>query len=184
VVIPDAVRTTVLGRIQRLDRCERGVVMRASVIGRRFDLGILMATAPCSEVKVRAALERACGLQLIVADGRGADRYAFRHALTRDIIYSEFLAGRVRPLHRRITRALERVGRSDDGSLGDLAFHSWAAGDVKRALRYNERAGDHAAAIHAREDARAHYARARSLIEVDSDAYARLTQKLYAIDDG
>ena len=168
MVIPDALRTTVLGRIWRLARFERAVVMRASVIGRRFDLHVLMATASCPETAVRAALEQARGLQLIAPDEPGGERYSFRHALTRDIIYAEFLAVRVRPLHRRIARALERAVRPGNMPLQDLAYHSWAAGDAKRALRYNELAGDNAAAVHAHENARTHYSRARSLIEVDS----------------
>jgi predicted ATPase len=181
VVIPDAVRTTVLGRIRRLPRVERAVVMRASVIGRRFDLCVLLATAPCAEGTVRTALDLAVELQLIVADQSGRERYLFRHALTRDIIYAEFLAVRVRPLHRRIARVLERAAPQRQVPLEDLAYHSWAAGDAKRALRYNERAGDNAVAVHSHEDARTHYARARSLIELDSADYSRLTEKLRAV---
>ncbi len=181
VVIPDAVRTTVLERIRRLARPERTVVLRASVIGRRFDVGILMATASSPEPIVRAALERAGRLQLIVPDQPGGERFSFRHALTRDIIFAEFLAARVRPLHRRIARALERVARPGNLPLEDLAYHSWAAGDAKRALHYNELAGDNAAAVHAHENARTHYTRARSLIDIDSSAYLRLTEKLQAI---
>jgi predicted ATPase len=184
VLTPDAVRATVLGRIRRMARNERAVVMRASVIGRRFDLCMLMATATCSEVTVRAALERACSLQLIVTNAPGCERYSFRHALTRDIIYAELLTVRIRPLHRRIARALERTGRTADVSLDELAYHSWAAGDARRTLRYNELAGDNAAAVHARDDARRYYTRARSLIDVDSLAFSRLTEKLRAMGDG
>jgi len=181
VVIPDAVRTTVLGRIRQLPRIERAVVMRASVIGRRFDLCVLLATAPCAEDTVRGALDLAVHLQLVVADQSRRERYLFRHALTRDIIYAEFLAVRVRPLHRRIARVLERAAPHRRVPLEDLAYHSWAAGDARRALRYNELAGDNAAALCAHEDARTHYARARSLIEIDSADYARLTEKLRGV---
>ena len=184
MVIPDAVRTTVLERIRQLDRAQRAIVMRASVIGRRFDVEILLATAACSEARVRAALERACALQLIVADQAGDGRYAFRHALTRDIVYAEFLAVRVKPLHRKIARMLERSLRTRGGVLEDLAYHSWAAGDAKRALRYNELAGDSAVALHAPAAAQAHYLRARSLIDVDSAPYSRLSEKLQALEDG
>ncbi|MEO7039547.1 MAG: hypothetical protein ABI186_05905 [Candidatus Elarobacter sp.] len=166
-----------------MNTIERAVVMRASVIGARFDLGVLVATVTCAEARVRAALERACSLQLIVADEPGCGRYSFRHALTRDIIYAELLSGRVRPLHRRIARALERTVAPGDASLEDLAYHFWAGGDARRALRYNELAGDHAAAVHARDDARTYYARAQSLIEIESHAYARLAKKLRAIGD-
>jgi len=180
VVIPDAVRSTVLARIKRLDAEARLVVMRASVIGRRFDLAILVATASSPEVRVRIALDSAERLQLIVRDGD--ERFSFRHALTRDIVYAELQALGVRPLHRRIVRALERAAACDDVPIEDLAYHAWAAVDARRALRYNERAGDAAAALHALADARTHYARARSVVDVDSAPFLRLNEKLRALE--
>jgi predicted ATPase len=180
--IPDAVRSSVLRRVQHLDPVDRAIVMRASVIGHRFDLGVLVAVGTCSEARVRDALERAVRLQLVIEDARACRHYAFRHALTRTILYDEFLAVRVRPLHRRIARALEDTKRAEGAALEDLAYHSWAAGDTGRTLQYNERAGDAAAALHAYESARLHYSRARSLLDVESTAYARLTEKLGALD--
>jgi predicted ATPase len=165
-----------------MDRIERAVVMRASVIGRRFHVAVLTATASCSEAQVRSALEHACALQLVVEDDPARERYSFRHALTRDVIYEELLSGRVRPLHRRIARVLEHLATSGDVALDDLAYHAWAAGDVRRGLRYNELAGDRAAAVHASDDARTYYARARGLLPVDSCVYARLTEKLRTIE--
>jgi predicted ATPase len=181
VLIPETVRATVIGRIRLMDRFERSVVMRASVIGRRFHVAVLTATATFPEASVRAALERACALQLVIEDDPAHERYAFRHALTRDVIYEELMRGRVRPLHRRIARVLEPMVSSGDAPLDDLAYHAWAAGDVRRGVRYNELAGDRAAAVHARDDARTYYARARGLLPVESDAYARLAEKLRTV---
>ncbi len=155
--------------------------MCASVIGRRFDVALLTATGSCTEAQVRVALERACTLQLIVADELDGERYSFRHALTRDVIYAELITGRTRPLHRRIVRALERIAAPADIPLDELAYHSWAAGDVRRAVRYNELAGDRAAAVYATDDAETYYSRARGVIAVESHAYARLTIKLRAV---
>jgi predicted ATPase len=182
VVIPDAVRSTVLARIQRLDAEARAVLMRASVIGRRFDLAILVATASSPEARVRSALDSAMRMQLIVRDGGAGERFSFRHALTRDIVYAELQALGVRPLHRRIVRALERAAACDDVPLEDLAYHAWAAVDARRALRYNERAGDAAAELHALADARTHYARARSVVDVGSAPFLRLSEKLRTLD--
>ena len=178
------VRATVLRRLLRMERSDRAIIMRASVVGRSFSLRILVASAPCSEAKVREALQRAYAHQLIVVGDDMGERYAFRHALVREIIYAEFVSAATRPLHRRIAAALERSLGSVDASLEDLAYHAWAGGDVKRTLRYNELAGDKAAAVHARDDARTYYGRARSASEFDSPGYARLTAKLQAVEDG
>jgi len=155
--------------------------MRASVIGRCFELPLLLATAASAEGAVVRALERACSLQLIVTDEAGRRRYSFRHAITREIIYAELLAARVRALHRRIARALERSAAPGPAPLEDLAYHYWAGGDARRTLHYNELAGDSAAALHAASDAHAFYTRARSFIEVGSPDYARLSAKLHAV---
>jgi predicted ATPase len=183
VSIPEAIRASVLQRIRSLNRSERAIIMRASIIGRRFEVGVLATIVRCTEANLHAALEHASDLQLIAAEGSG-DRYVFRHALTRDIIYAELAAAPIRPLHRRVGRALEKRSSPSACSLEHLGYHFWAAGDGKRCLRYNELAGDNATAIHARDDARTYYARARSVAEVDSVAYTRLTQKLAAINGG
>jgi predicted ATPase len=160
---------------------QRAVVMRASVIGQRFDLFVLLATATDSEADVRTALELACRLDLVEADEPPRERFRFRHALTRDIIYSELQRLHVRSIHRRIARALELAPHSV--SLGELAYHTWAAGDARRSLRYNELAGDDAAAIHANDDARVYYSRAQSLVAVDSGAFLRLSRKIESVGE-
>jgi predicted ATPase len=180
----DSVRATLLGRIRLLDRTERAVLMRAAVIGRRFAVAVLTAATTCGEARVRAALRRACALQLVVLDEAEGDVYAFRHALIRDAAYGELVGARLRPIHRRIARALEDATGTVDIALDDLAYHSWAGGDVRRCLRYNELAGDRAAAVFATEDACRYYARARALIPIDSSAYARVTTKLAIVEAG
>lgn len=180
VPVSEAVVTALLERIRRLNRAERTVLMRASVIGQRFKFALLAATMTWPEVRVRAVLDEVCSSELIVPESRG-DWFSFRHALIRDAAYEEFIATRVRPIHRRIARALERGAGSDEVSLDDLAYHSWAAADVARCIRYNELAGDQAVAAFAKDDARTYYARARAFMSLDSSGYRRLTGKLYAL---
>ncbi len=181
MVIPDGVRSAVLGRVSALHRAERSVVTCASVIGQRFELAVLLHACARNEPEVRAALDHACALELVVAEDEGCGCFAFRHAMTRDVIYAEAIASQTRRLHGRIARALERLVAAGGEQLDDLAYHAWAAGDAVRGRRYNELAGDRAATLHAREDAHAYYARARGLTSVDSHAFVRLTRKLDAI---
>ena len=181
VSIPEALRAIVLRRLRRLERNERAILMRASAIGRDFNFRIAVAAAGYAEATVRSALERARGLQILVA--LEADRYSFRHALTREIVYGELLGGQVRPLHRRIARTLEAAFESGEPVLEALAYHAWTGGDTRRGIRYNELVGDNAAAVHAHEDARNYYSRARSFTEIDSYVYWRLTEKLCALGE-
>jgi predicted ATPase len=169
-----------LRRLRSLESDERAILMRVSAIGREFDFHVAVAAAGCAEATVRLALERARDLQILVA--LEADRYAFRHALTREIVYGELLHGQVRPLHRRIARTLEAAFEAGEPVLEALAYHAWTGGYTQRGIRYNELAGDNAVAVHARKDARNYYSRARSLSEIDSSEYSRLTRKLCALE--
>lgn len=173
--IPEALRASVLERVRRLDRRARTILLCASVIGRRFDVAVLTATVTRTPADIRAALDHACGLQLLEADDAQGERFLFRHALTRDVLYAELLAARTRPLHRRIARALESTF---DAPLEDVAYHWWAAGDRRRGFRTNERAGDRAADVHANGVALVHYNRALGLTELDSACYTRLAEKI------
>jgi predicted ATPase len=179
VSVPEALRSTMLRRLRSLERNERAILMRVSAIGRDFDFRIAVAAATCADATVRSALERARCLQILVA--LEGDRYSFRHALTREIVYGELLSGQVRPLHRRIARTLEAAVESGEPALEALAYHAWTGGYMLRGIRYNELAGDNAVAVHAHKDARNYYSRARSLTEIDSSEYARLTKKLCAL---
>jgi len=178
--MPEALKASVLRRLRRMDRVGRGVILRASVIGQRFDLRAILAISTFYESQVRAALAHACRLQLV--ESANGTRFGFRHALTRDVVYAELQAERIRPLHRRLARFLESMHESGESVLEELAHHAWAGADERRALHYNELAGDRAFAVHARCEARAFYARARGSTEIDSLDYVRLTQKLRGVD--
>ncbi len=77
---------TVRARLARLDARHRAVVSAAAVLGRRFDWRLLERAAAVGSGDVAEALHRCAALQLVLADGDG---FAFRHAMTRDVILAE-----------------------------------------------------------------------------------------------
>lgn len=183
VPVSDVVAAALLERMRRLDHAQRVVLMRASVIGQRFSFEVLVAVASLTAECVRAALEAVCALEFVVCEDSGTDRYAFRHALIRQIAYEEYVATGLRPIHRKIARALERQFASDESKLGDLAYHAWAAGDAARSMRYNELAGDHARRSFASGEAYTYYERARAFARPNSRHYRRLGRKLDALTE-
>src|ERR1700683_3171762 len=103
---------TVRARLARLDDRQRTVAGAAAVLGRRFDWRLLERTAGVQGPEVAVALHRCAALQLVVAEGSG---FAFRHALTRDVI----LAGLAGPERCRLSLAAAEAlasvpGRDDD----------------------------------------------------------------------
>jgi DNA-binding CsgD family transcriptional regulator len=102
---------TVRARLARLNDRQRTVAGAAAVLGRRFDWRLLEQTAGVQGPEVAAGLHRCAALQLVVAEGSG---FAFRHALTRDVI----LAGLAGPERCRLSlaaaQALASVAGRDD----------------------------------------------------------------------
>lgn len=172
--LPQDVRATLLERLRPLDDDERRVVSQAAVIGRSFGLKLLAATLDAEPMSLLPALRRARDFQLV--EEINPDNFRFRHGLTRDAIYGDFLAAEVEPRHRTIALALEALPESER-PIERLAYHWWAAKDATKARRYNELAGDAATGIHAHEDAIAFYQRTLDF-EIDSLERGALVRKI------
>jgi predicted ATPase len=168
-------------RLRPLRAHHRLLLMHAAAIGRHFDADVLAAVVGRTPAQIRTALRRACALQVLEIVDRKRGTFAFRHALTRDAIYDELVAAQLRPLHREIGAALERLAKVRHASIQELAYHWWAAGDRRRGCRYNEEAGDRASAVHAEADALNHYGRALDLLGRRSAVRTRIERKIGAL---
>ncbi|MEO7039548.1 MAG: AAA family ATPase [Candidatus Elarobacter sp.] len=173
--LPQTVRATLLERLRPFDDEERRVVTQAAVIGRTFGLDLLATTLGIDTSDVLPTLRRARDFQLV--EEVTPVVFRFRHGLTRDAIYGDFLGAELQPLHRTIALALE-TALDDERSLEGLAYHWWAAGDGARAAHYNELAGDAAGRVHAHEDAIAFYERALEAPELVPHLRGSLMEKI------
>lgn len=173
--LPQTLRTVLLERLRPFDLGERGIVAQAAVIGRTFGLDLLASTLGTTTDALLPALRRARDFQIV--EELSPSTFRFRHGLTREAIYEEFLGSELRPLHRSIASALEDTPE-DARSLEALAYHSWSAGDGERAVRYNELAGDAAAGVYAYEDAIAFYDRALEAVGVEPIRRASIVEKI------
>jgi tetratricopeptide (TPR) repeat protein len=173
--LPTTVRAALMERLRPLTDQERNVLAQAAIIGRRFDLDLLAATLGLSVEALLPTLQRAKDFQLV--EEETATVFRFRHALTREAIYSGFLASQLRPLHRKIAVTLEALS-PERRSIDSLAYHWWAAGDHARSARYNELAGDAAGRVHAHEDAIAFYQRALEASGIEPVARGAMVEKI------
>ena len=173
--LPQTVRATLLERLRPFDEQERRVVTQAAVIGRTFRLDLLATTLGTDVPHVLPALRRARDFQLV--EELEPEVFRFRHGLTRDAIYGDFLGAELRPLHRTIALALEAAPEGER-SIEALAYHWWAAGDGPRSARYNELAGDAAVRVHAHEDAIALYERALETPDMDPLVRGAMVEKI------
>jgi DNA-binding CsgD family transcriptional regulator/tetratricopeptide (TPR) repeat protein len=120
---------------------------------------LLSALSGHDEGELLVIMRELIAAQLVVEEQ--GDRFAFRHALTRESIYAGLLDREKRRLHRRIADAIEQLQiSSSDQRLDDLARHAFAACTWPLALEACHRAGMRAAALHAPRAAADHFANA------------------------
>jgi class 3 adenylate cyclase/tetratricopeptide (TPR) repeat protein len=161
----DSVEGTLRARIDRLDRRSVAVLREASVLGTQFSLSILRRLDPSDDLA--ACLNRLEDAQLLHLQKRTDDTLCqFEHSLTRDVAYQMLLRRDRALLHDAAGRALEEhfAGARLEAHFEELAHHFSQGEEWGRAVFYLECAGNKAARSFSMEAARAHYARAVSIL--------------------
>jgi len=175
--LPLSLHALVAERLQQCSDDECTLLRNASVFGRDFDVTQVGEIFGGEESTRRPMLERLCELQLLDAVDATAGKYRFRHALTRDAIYSEMPPELVRPLHLRIAEHLEASPGSATSAPETLAHHFWQANCHEHAAQHYERAGESAMTVFAYDDAAVFYQRAARGFADDSATRARVLAK-------
>jgi DNA-binding CsgD family transcriptional regulator len=173
-VAPLSIRAGVLARFERLAPDARRILLNASVIGRGFDAAFLEELCESTNAAVCEALAAARDLQLVREVRERAGHFAFRHAITREILYHEMLTAQARSIHRAVA---ERLAQADAADPFDLAHHWHAAGDHPRASEAYERAGDAALYRNAHRDAEVAYRGAVESRDPADGTYPPLCEK-------
>ncbi len=147
--LPQSVREVIGRRVERLGPDARTALSAAAVIGRDFDLQMLLAVLDLSEARLLDLLEEAVAASLLMESGGQAGRFTFVHALVEYTLYEDLGATRRALLHRQVAEALEeRCGDEPGERLGELAYH-WAEAVVSsdtaaKAMRYVRQAAERA----------------------------------------
>ena len=157
--IPRNIQDAVQQRIARLSEAAREILTIASVAGQRFDFALLQQLTNHDEQQLLALMKELIAAQLVIEES--ADQFAFRHALTRQAIYSDLLARERRALHKAIAETMERhYATTLDSYLEVLAYHYYKAEVWDKAFHYGQLAGDKAQALYAPHGVIEHYTQA------------------------
>ena len=143
VHIPRSIQDTVQRRTERLSNDIRQVLSLAAVIGQRFEFTLLRDLTGRPEAELSEIIKSLIDAQLVVEVS--SEQFAFRHALTRQAIYTNLLKREQTVLHQSIAEIIERLhADSLDMYSAELAYHFYEAGNWKQALHYCWRAGERA----------------------------------------
>ena len=130
VGLPTSVVEVIRGRVARLGDDAADLLRCGAVIGREFDLDVLIrvadAGAPSIEAEERAldALDAAVRAAVIVEHSERDGRYSFIHPLVVRALESELSGLRRARMHERIAGVLEaRLADDPLASVGDVAHH-------------------------------------------------------------
>jgi DNA-binding SARP family transcriptional activator len=181
--LPPRLRTVIRARLARLSATTAELVGVASVIGRAFDLDLLVRVSGREEDAVVLGLDELWRRRVVRELSAG--QYDFTHDKLREVAYEDLSLTRRRLLHRYAAEALEahRADEPDEAS-GRIALHYDRAGVPERAVALYLRAGDVARRRYAEEEASAHYRRGLVLVaelppaDALADWRARMTADL------
>jgi class 3 adenylate cyclase/tetratricopeptide (TPR) repeat protein len=171
--LPQSVREVIGRRVERLGPDAHTALSAAAVIGRDFDLDLLLAVVNLPQARLLDLLEEAVSASLLQENRDRVGRFTFTHALVEHTLYEDLGRTRRALLHRQIAQALEeQCGDEPAERLGELAAHWGAAvisSDTAKALHYARRAAEHAFARLAPDEAARWYRRALELYDQASD---------------
>ena len=168
--IPQSIRDMIRSRLRRLsDQCVETLAI-ASLIGERFDAGLLASAASQADAVTVDLLEEAAQAGLIseidVAELEDEpDCWRFSHSLTRRVTSEELSRSHRARLHQRIGETLES---RRSASPAELAHHFGAAasrGSAQQAIQYGRLAGQRALREVAAEVAVRHFRKALELLD-------------------
>jgi ATP/maltotriose-dependent transcriptional regulator MalT len=168
--LPPTLREALMVRVERLSPNAQDV-LRLLALSPRLSHDVLAEATALDAAELRDATRDAVAAQLLVIDDEG--RYAFRHALLREVIHDDLLPGERSEMHLALARALEsRVPARGAHLAAAVAYHYSASGDQPAALAASVRAAEAAEGVHAYGEAAALYERALELWDRVPDAEA------------
>lgn len=142
-VIPTTIQEVIMARVDVLPEETRTLLRTASVIEREFSHRLLKELTGLSEKELLAHASILKDAQLLFENGIYPDStYAFKHALTREVLYGSLLHVQKIKLHEQVGRALESLhGENMEEYYGFLVQHFTLGQNYTKSAFYAKLAG-------------------------------------------
>jgi class 3 adenylate cyclase/tetratricopeptide (TPR) repeat protein len=116
--LPETVQGVIAARLDGLSEEEKSVLQAASVVGKVFWLGAVVAVAELSRGETEQTLHLLVQKEFLRRERRssvgGESEYAFGHALVRDVAYAQIPRANRAEMHHRAAEWVESLGRPED----------------------------------------------------------------------
>jgi predicted ATPase/DNA-binding SARP family transcriptional activator len=154
---PGSVQEVLSTRLAGISDTGDQLLTTAAVIGRSFDFKTLREVSGRSERETVSGLEGLLEHGLILEHTEGEHEaeviYDFTHEKLRQVVYQKASLTRRRLLHLRVAEVLSNQIRSQGNLASIIANHYLSARKGAMAAEYFQRAGDHARALYANQEA-------------------------------
>ena len=169
--VPPTVRAVLAARIDLLPLATKRVLEDAAIIGYHVLFDLLQKICGLVDDQLHSLLDNLQMAEFLYSTQLFPDlEYAFKHALTHDVVYSGVLHERRREIHARVVKTMEKLYANRLGEQVErLAHHAVQGGLQEEAVRYLRQAGRKAAGRSALSDARACFEQALDIIGTQSE---------------
>jgi tetratricopeptide (TPR) repeat protein len=145
--LPPGRAALIAQRLSRFSSSTQAVLATAAIIGREFDVELVVAAGAGSEAAVKLALSEALTAGLLRPSlERREGSFAFAHEEIGEVLIDPMPREQLRQLHQRVAQAL--AARRPDRP-GEVALHFDAAGDAAEAYRWGQAAAKGAERVYA-----------------------------------
>lgn len=153
--LPPAVADLIAARVARLSEGARKQLALAAVVGRTFDLDVVLAAGALAEDDFLDAIDEGIAAK-VVEDSGGGDgtHYSFSHGLIAEAMRASLNQRRLARAHEKVAQALERLRPA---AVSDIAAHFDAAGNSEKAFAFAVLAAERAVAVYAHNEAAASF---------------------------
>jgi tetratricopeptide (TPR) repeat protein len=182
VEIPAKVKDVILHRLGMLNRNQRRILELASVVGEKFDPGLVGTVLSLDKLLVLENLHAITQSAFLINPEDSV--YRFGHAKFREILYEEISAPLKREYHSRVAESIESFFKTaDECPVNDLAFHYARAGNKEKAIRYGIAAGEDCLKRFSNLESAQHFAYVLKAIAEDSKYKNEKTVALEGLGD-
>jgi class 3 adenylate cyclase/predicted ATPase len=177
LAIPATLHDSLMARLDRLGTV-KGLAQLGATLGREFAYALLQAVSPWGEDALRRGLQQLVEAEFLYQQGLPPQAtYRFKHALIQDAAYQSLLKSTRQQYHQRIAQVLEaHFPETAETQPELLAHHCTEAGLTEQAVRYWQRAGQHASDRSAHLEAISHCTTGIALLQTLPETPARTQQ--------
>jgi len=180
VAVPETVHDIIAARVDRVDEALKQTIQGAAVVGRQFPAPLVARVLTEDESRVLDHLKRLHGFDFVFPVVMPV--YAFKHALTQEVVYTGLLERRRRTYHAIVGAALEEQHRDRLEEAAELLAHHYGrSAEHDQAVDYALLAGEKSQRRWANAEALAYFEAALKRLDTMPDNEVNRRRRIDAV---